>query len=114
MEIINTHIGKIEEEHNNYAVEETKVSRHISYGDGYNGIVYHFRDEISYEDLIIFLNSNGVAIDRLIGYNWYEDHDLITKAPIQNDQRISYEHKPGKPGEKSKTWTHLHVKPYTD
>lgn len=103
-----------EEEHNNYVVEETQVSRRISYGDGYNGIVYQFRDEISYEDFITFLNSNGVAIDRLIGYNWYEDHDLITKTPIQNDQRISCDHKPGKPGEKSKIWTHLHVKPYTD
>ena len=114
MEIINTHTGKIEEEHNNYAVEETQVSRLISYGDGYNGTVYQFYDEMSYEDFITFLNSKGVIINRLIGYNWYEDHDLITKAPIRNDQRISCDHKPGKPGEKSKTWTHLHVKPYTD
>jgi len=95
-------------------VEETPVHRHINYGDGYSGTVYKFTGDVSYDEFIKFLEKKNVKIGKLEGYDWYQDHDLITTKPIVSDQRISWGHKAAKPGDKSKTWTHLHVHVYTD
>ena len=98
-----------------YSVVDTeKVSRPISYGDGYDGTVYRFDRQISYEEFIDFCKKEvGINLYKLTGYAWYEDHSAIVIGEVKNGNRWNV-YDEGRKGAESKVWTYLWVRAYTD
>lgn len=96
-------------------IDRTPVTRQINYGDGYDGTVYKFDTELSYEQFLELCRRENNKLAKLDDYAWYEDHAMVTPSSIISDQRISsYDNPEGKPGDVSKVWTYLWVRAYTD
>lgn len=97
-----------------YSVVDTeKVSRQISYGDGYDGTVYEFSRKISYEEFVGFCKDQKLDLNKLDGYAWYEDHAAIIAGAIKNGARWNTFDE-GKSGDAMFYWTYLWVRAYTD
>lgn len=91
----------------------TNIFRHIEYGDGYNGTVFHFKDVVTYEQFIRFCKFRELNIEKLTGYAWYEDHPMVLAEGMNDGQRIDRRDAATKDSE-SMIWTYLWVRAYTD
>ena len=94
-------------------VNELNVERGISYGDGYDGTVFTFEEPVIYEAFLLYCEKNGYDLDKLKKYAWYEDHAAVCSEPTKSGERWNHL-KEGRPGDKSRTWTYLWVRAYTD
>lgn len=95
-------------------VDSIHIFRHINYGDGYNGMVFHFATAINYDEFLAYCKTAELNLmDKLENYEWYENHAEIIRGAMEDGQRIDHSNR-GKSGDKSMYWTYLEVHPYTD
>lgn len=107
---------KVEEAPSNFeAVSEEHIFRHIDYGDGYDGSVYHFDRRVSYDEFVSFCKRKNLRMaDEIdVAKPWYVDYPLVVRGAMKSGSRIGYdEMHAGK--EDSMVWTYMVVRPYTD
>lgn len=93
-------------------LNETQIERAIYYGDGYDGTVYRFAKEVTYEQFVRFCKANELKLPREEGYAWYEDYPQILSETLLNGAR--HPMRGASEYDTSFTWTWLWVRAYTD
>ena len=106
----------VEEAPSNFeAVSEEHIFRHIDYGDGYDGSVYHFDRKVSYDEFVSFCKRKNLRmVDEIdVAKPWYVDYPLVVRGAMKSGSRIGPDERHTRKDD-SMVWTYMVVRPYTD